>query len=93
MTKKLQDIISTLPNARRRRIGSRASALAAQKDRTAKAIAKAEDVLGDAGAAAKWFQREIRSLGGVTPASMMDSDSGFESVIKTLQRIEFGVVS
>ncbi len=61
--------------------------------RTAKALAKAEEVFEDHEAAAKWFKREIRSLGGVTPVSLMDTESGFELVMKTLGRIEYGVVA
>ena len=61
--------------------------------RTAKALAKAEEVLEDRDMAAKWFKREIRSLGGVTPISLMDTDSGFELVMKTLGKIEYGIVA
>ncbi len=61
--------------------------------RSAKALAKAENVFEDRAAAAAWFKREIRALGGVTPVSLMDTESGFELVIKTLGRIEFGVVA
>mgnify|MGYP006296103511 CR=1 FL=1 len=61
--------------------------------RTAKALAKAQEVFEDHDAAAKWFKREIRSLGGVTPVSLMDTESGFEWVMKTLGRIEHGVVA
>lgn len=61
--------------------------------RTAKALAKAEEVFENREAASKWFKREIRSLGGVTPVSLMDTDSGFELVMKTLGRIEHGVVA
>ena len=61
--------------------------------RTAKALAKAEEVLEDRDMATKWFKREIRSLGGVTPISLMDTDSGFELVMKTLGKIEYGIVA
>ncbi len=61
--------------------------------RTAKALAKAGEVLEDRDMAAKWFKREIRSLGGVTPISLMDTDSGFELVMKTLGKIEYGIVA
>ena len=61
--------------------------------RTAKALAKAEEVLEDRDMAAKWFKREIRSLGGVTPISLMDTDSGFELVMKTLGKIEHGIAA
>ena len=61
--------------------------------RTAKAFAKAEEVFEDREAASAWLKREIRSLGGVTPISLMDTDSGFELVMRTLGRIEYGVVA
>ncbi len=61
--------------------------------RTAKALAKAEEVFEDRDIAAKWFNREIRSLGGVTPISLMDTESGFDLVIKTLGKIEQGIVA
>ena len=61
--------------------------------RSAKALARAEEVFEDHASAAAWFKREIRSLGGVTPVSLMDTDSGFELVMKTLGRIEYGVVA
>ena len=61
--------------------------------RSAKALRKAQEVLEDNLAAAQWFKRSNRSLGGVTPVSLMDTDSGYELVIKTLGRIEYGVVA
>jgi putative toxin-antitoxin system antitoxin component (TIGR02293 family) len=61
--------------------------------RAAKALAKAVDVFEDHAAAAGWIKREIRSLGGVTPVSLMDTDSGFALVMNTLGRIEHGVVA
>lgn len=61
--------------------------------RSAKALARAEQIFEDRAAAATWFKREIRALGGVTPVSLMDTDSGFELVMKTLGRIEQGVVA
>lgn len=61
--------------------------------RAAKALAKAEVVFEDRAAASAWLKREIRSLGGVTPVSLMDTDSGFALVMNTLGRIEHGVVA
>ena len=64
-----------------------------QATRTTKVIAKAEVVFGNKDAASKWFKREIRSLGGCTPASLVDTESGFDLVMKTLVRIEHGIVA
>ena len=61
--------------------------------RAAKAYARALDVLEDQAAASAWLQRENRSLGGVTPMSLLDTDSGYELVMQTLGRIEHGVVA
>ena len=61
--------------------------------RAAKALTKAEEVFEDRAAASAWLKREIRSLGGVAPVSLMDTDSGFELVMNTLGRIEHGVVA
>lgn len=61
--------------------------------RAAKALARAQEVFEDRAAASAWLKREIRSLGGVTPVSLMDTDSGFELVMHTLGRIEHGVVA
>lgn len=61
--------------------------------RAAKALTKAEEVFEDRAAASAWLKREIRSLGGVAPVSLMDTDSGFELVMNTLGRIEYGVVA
>lgn len=61
--------------------------------RAAKALAKAQEVFEDRAYACDWLKREIRSLGGVTPVSLMDTDSGFALVMNTLGRIEHGVVA
>jgi putative toxin-antitoxin system antitoxin component (TIGR02293 family) len=61
--------------------------------RTAKALTRAQEVFEDADAASSWLKRETRSLGGVTPVSLMDTVSGFELVMNTLGRIEQGVVA
>lgn len=61
--------------------------------RAAKALAKAQDVFEDRAMASAWLKRAVRSLGGVTPVSLMDTDSGFELVMSTLGRIEHGVVA
>lgn len=61
--------------------------------RTANALTRAQEVFEDPQAASSWLKRETRSLGGVTPVSLMDTVSGFELVMNTLGRIEHGVVA
>lgn len=60
--------------------------------RAIKALVAASRTLGFDDAR-MWLCRPIRSLGGVVPLSMMDTEAGFEMVIQTLGRIEHGVVS
>ena len=61
--------------------------------RAAKALARAQEVFEDRAAAVAWLKRQTRSLGGATPVSLMDTDSGFELVMRTLGRIEQGIVA
>jgi putative toxin-antitoxin system antitoxin component (TIGR02293 family) len=61
--------------------------------RAAKAFTRAQEVLEDRAAATAWLKRPIRSLGGVTPMSLMDTDSGYALVMDTLGKIEHGVVA
>lgn len=60
--------------------------------RAIKALVAASRTLGF-NDARMWLSRPIRSLGGVVPLSMMDTEAGFDMVIQTLGRIEHGVVS
>ncbi len=59
--------------------------------RSAKVLHRAQEVFGDQDAASSWFKREVRSLGGVTPLSLIHTDRGFELVMHTLARIEYGI--
>ena len=54
---------------------------------------EAEADQADAEAAKAWLQREIRSLGGVTPLSLLDTDPGVDMVMDTLGRIEQGIAA
>lgn len=62
-------------------------------DRAAKVWSRAVAVLENEEAACGWINRSNRSLGGVTPLSLLDTEIGYELVLDTLGRIEFGVVS
>jgi len=61
--------------------------------RLAKVLKRANEVLGDLEAAKKWMRRDIRSLGGVQPISLLDTESGYELVMDTLGRIEHGIAA
>lgn len=61
--------------------------------RVEKVLTRATEVLEDAEAAKAWLQREIRSLGGVTPLSLLDTDPGVDMVMDTLGRIEQGIAA
>jgi putative toxin-antitoxin system antitoxin component (TIGR02293 family) len=61
--------------------------------RAERVMNRAIDVLGDEAAAREWIIRENRSLGGQAPLALMDTEYGYEMVLDTLGRIEYGVFS
>lgn len=61
--------------------------------RVARVLQRAVDVFEDADSARRWITRENRSLGGVTPLSLLDTEAGYELVIDTLGRIEHGIAA
>lgn len=61
--------------------------------RLTRVAATAADVLGDEERARLWLRTANRALGGVTPASLLDTDVGAEAVLDVLGRIEHGVYS
>lgn len=61
--------------------------------RAEKVLARAIEVLEDDDAAKAWINRGNRSLGGDIPLSLLDTEVGYELVLDTLGRIEYGVVS
>lgn len=61
--------------------------------RVEKVLSRAIEVLEDEEAAKAWLQREIRSLGGVSPLSLLDTDAGVDLVMDTLGRIEYGIAA
>lgn len=52
---------------------------------------RAVQVLEDDDAARQWINRENRALGGESPLSLLDTEAGYELVLDTLARIEYGV--
>jgi putative toxin-antitoxin system antitoxin component (TIGR02293 family) len=78
------------------RIAKNADLSAAERDRiyrVEKVLERANAVLEDAAAAQAWISSSIRSLGGVSPLSLLDTEAGYELVLDTLGRIEYGVIS
>ena len=66
----------------------------ADSDKVVRAIRALQDAaiaLGSMGAAKQWLVRPVRSLGGVTPLSLLDTTAGLELVRQTLGRIEHGI--
>lgn len=61
--------------------------------RVARVLERAIDVFEDSQSARQWLKRQIRSLGGVAPISLLDTQTGYELVMDTLGRIEHGVVA
>jgi putative toxin-antitoxin system antitoxin component (TIGR02293 family) len=79
-----------------RRLSTRQALSPAETDklyRVEKVLARAAEVLEDEGAAKAWIQRDIRSLGGVSPLSLLDTEAGVDLVMDTLARIEYGIAA
>ncbi len=61
--------------------------------RAEKVWSRAVEILEDEDAARAWIVQRNRSLGGVSPLSLLDTEVGYELVLNTLGHIEYGVVS
>ncbi len=61
--------------------------------RIARAVAHAEDVLGDVGTARDWLRRPNRALEGRRPLETLDTDGGARAVEAVLERAAHGVYS
>lgn len=78
------------------RIATNADLAPAELDRlyrVEKVLERANIVFEDRAAVQAWMSSCIRSLGGVTPLSLLDTEAGYELVLDTLGRIEYGVMS
>jgi putative toxin-antitoxin system antitoxin component (TIGR02293 family) len=60
--------------------------------RAARALAKAQELLGDDNGRA-WLLSACRGLGGEIPVTLLDTADGFAAVIDELGRLEYGVIS
>jgi putative toxin-antitoxin system antitoxin component (TIGR02293 family) len=76
---------------------SKGQALAAVEQdrmyRVNRVFERANEVLEHEEAARAWILRENRSLGGESPLALLDTEAGYELVLDTLGRIEYGVIS
>jgi uncharacterized protein (DUF2384 family) len=61
--------------------------------RTASALAKAIDTLGDREKAVHWLTSSNRALGGEVPIALLDTSAGAHEVEAVLDRVEYGVYS
>lgn len=59
--------------------------------RVDRVFGRAVQVLEDEEAARRWINQENRALGGESPLSLLDTEAGYELVLDTLARIEYGV--
>jgi putative toxin-antitoxin system antitoxin component (TIGR02293 family) len=59
--------------------------------RVAKVVRRAVEVFGDDVEGKAWMSDSISALGGKTPLSLLDTMEGYELVVATLSRIEYGV--
>lgn len=78
------------------RIASNAALSPTEQDRiyrVEKVLARAHAVFEESNAARAWIVRENRALGAVSPLSLLDTEAGYELVLDTLGRIEYGVIS
>jgi putative toxin-antitoxin system antitoxin component (TIGR02293 family) len=93
---KLFDLLRLPKSTVKGRISSDGKLSATEQDRVYRAekvLSRAVQVLEDAQAAKAWLNRSNRSLGGEIPLSLLDTEVGYELVLDTLGRIEYGVVS
>lgn len=61
--------------------------------RYARMAARAEQVFEDEQVAKNWLKRPNQALGGETPLSLLDTETGVEQVNQVLTRIEYGIYS
>ena len=76
---------------RRKKEGMLSTDESAKLLRVARVMQRAVDVFDDRDGALNWLKTSNRSMRGVTPLSLLDTDLGAETVLDTLGRIEHGV--
>ena len=76
---------------RRKKEGTLSTDESAKLLRVARVMQRAIDVFDAPDGALDWLKTSNRSMGGVTPLSLLDTDLGAETVLDTLGRIAHGV--
>lgn len=61
--------------------------------RAEQVLKRANGVFEDTASTQMWIANPIQSLGGVSPLSLLDTEAGYELVLDTLGKIEFGIFS
>lgn len=93
---KLFDLLRLSKSTVKGRISSNGKLSATEQDRVYRAekvLSRAVQVLEDEESAQAWLSRGNRSLGGEAPLALLDTEVGYELVMDTLGRIEYGIVS
>ena len=93
---RLFDTLKLPKSTMKARISEDALLSPAEQDRiyrAEKVWMRALGVLEDEPSAQRWITQENRSLGGEAPLSLLDTEAGYELVLDTLGRIEYGIVS
>jgi putative toxin-antitoxin system antitoxin component (TIGR02293 family) len=78
------------------RIAKNALLSPTERDRIYRAeqvLKRANGVFEDTASSQAWIGGPIRSLGGASPLSLLDTEAGYELVLDTLGKIEFGIFS
>lgn len=92
----LFDVLRLPRSTMKSRISKNEALSASEQDRIYRADrvwSRALEVLEDEDAARAWIRRDNRSLGGEAPLSLLDTEVGYELVLDTLGRVEYGIVS
>ena len=88
------EAIKIPPSTIERRLRSGEALSSEESDRVsrvAKVLRRAVEVFGDDAQGKAWMTDSISSVGGKTPLSLLDTVEGYELVVNTLSRIEYGV--
>lgn len=92
----LFDILGLARSTIKNRISTKGKLAPAEQDRIYRADrvwSRALQVLEDETAARTWITQGNRALGGEAPLALLDTVYGYELVLDTLGRIEYGIVS
>lgn len=83
--------ISSRILARRKQAGFLSPQESERLVRVARAIAQAEETFEDLGKGLTWLRTPVVVIGGTTPISLLDTETGGELVLRTLANITHGL--